>query len=61
MVSLGVCLVLPGPAPFVVKDLIVEYKDHSNIDSVVSKVELDTGNGIVEGYTIVAGKIKPAI
>lgn len=61
LVSLGVCLVLPGPAPFVVKDLIVEYKDHSNIDSVVSKVELDTGNGIVEGYTIVAGKIKPAI
>ena len=27
----------------------------------VSKVELDTGNGVIVGYTIVAGKIKPAI
>jgi hypothetical protein len=35
--------------------------DHSKIDSVVAKVELDTGNGIIEGYTIVSGKIKPAI
>ena len=61
MISLGVCLVLPGPAPFVVKDLVSEYVDHSKIDSVVAKVELDTGNGIIEGYTIVSGKIKPAI
>ena len=61
LIGLGVCLVLPGPAPFVVKDLVSEYVDHSKIDSVVAKVELDTGNGIIEGYTIVSGKIKPAI
>lgn len=61
MISLGVCLVLPGPAPFLVTDLVSEYVDHSKIDSVIAKVELDTGNGIIEGYTIVSGKIKPAI
>jgi len=61
LVGLGVCLVLPGPAPFLVTDLLYEYMDHSEIDSVVAKVELDTGNGIIKGYTIVGGKIKPAI
>tara|TARA_Y100000004_G_scaffold26374_1_gene26713 strand:+ start:415 stop:828 length:414 start_codon:yes stop_codon:yes gene_type:complete len=61
LVGFGVCLILPQPAPFLVKELVSEYVDHDKIDSVVIKVELDTGAGIIEGYTVVAGKMKPAI
>ena len=61
MLAKGLCMGLPARAPFVVDELLFEYTDYQDLDCVAMKVSIDTGGGIIKGYAISIGKIKPAI